>query len=68
MLTTVDLHNEMRGVTSEVDDVPLDPDLSAEMRIADGQTMTQVPPKPSLSLGWCCAHLARELALRRRRD
>ena len=40
MLTTIDLNDEMRCVTSEVDDVPLDANLPAEMRIADGQTMT----------------------------
>jgi hypothetical protein len=35
VLTAVDLHDEPRTVTREVDDVLLDPNLPAEMRIAD---------------------------------
>jgi uncharacterized protein YpmS len=37
MLTTVDLDNEMRGVTCEVDDVLLDPNLPAECELATGR-------------------------------
>ncbi len=51
MLTTIDLNNETGGMTCEVDDVLLDPDLPAEMRILDGEAMTQVPPKLALSVG-----------------
>ena len=50
MLTTIDLNNEAGGMTCEVDDVLLDPDLPAEMRIVDGEAMTQVPPKLALGL------------------
>ena len=51
MLTTIDLNNETGGMTCEVDDVLLDPDLPAEMRILDGEAMTQVPPKLALGVG-----------------
>jgi hypothetical protein len=63
MLTPVNLNNETRGVTREVDDVLLDPDLPAEMRTGDPKPMTQVPPEFSLRLGWRRAHLACEPAL-----
>ena len=51
MLTTIDLNNEARAVTGEIDDILFDPDLPAEMRIVDGEAMTQVPPKLALGVG-----------------
>jgi hypothetical protein len=52
MLATVDLHNEVRTVTGEVDDELLDANLPSKVRIDDPKAMTQVPPKFALSLRW----------------
>ena len=65
MLTTVDLDNEMRSVTCEVHDVLLDPNLPTEMRTADRETMTEMPPEFALGVSGGRTHLARKPALRR---
>jgi len=64
MLATVDLNNETRTVTGEIDDKLLDANLPPEMRVDRRKAMTQVPPKFSLSLRWRRTHLPCETTLR----
>jgi hypothetical protein len=64
MLSAVKLNNEACGVAGKIDDVPLDPDLSSEMRAEHLETTTQMPPKLALRFGWIDAHPAGKLALR----
>jgi hypothetical protein len=35
MLAAIDLHNQSRGVTGEINNIPFDPNLPTKMRIGD---------------------------------
>jgi hypothetical protein len=63
MVAAVQLHNQVRAVTGEIDDVLLDADLSAEMGILHSEAMTQVPPEFAFCFRRSCAHFACEAAL-----
>jgi hypothetical protein len=66
MLTTVDLHDDVLRVTSKIDDVPIDSNLAPKVGTGRRKPVAQMPPEFSFGFGRSGAHLASELALRRR--